>query len=103
MSEPEVRFDHELASRIDYQLTNMETSMSIILRSAEQLYGKIKTERESVTEFPQTSNLDRFINQFEFVFSEKVLRLDKEIEHLRKDWQLKVGTFNQTSGTWEYL
>lgn len=53
-------------------------------------------------DFPHKQNVYRFIQKYRSVFTERTLGLSGEVEALRKDWQLKAGTFNKDKGVWEY-
>lgn len=100
--EPDVGFDPEPAGSVDRALTMLSATMENALTMASLIRNTVAVYREPIHTFPLSANLDRFISQFDFIFNEKVLRLDKEIVHLRREWQLKVGTFNKETQEWEY-
>jgi hypothetical protein len=103
-----VQFNPTLAADIDRRLEKIAYSISYALDDARKLIDQIETEHESLYDsegqgpFPLCANLTRFESLFKWTFSESTMRLDKRVEELLRDWQLKLGTFNQTTGSWEY-
>ncbi len=68
-----------------------------MLNTLETYYDSLEDD-----DFPHKQNVYRFIQKYKSVFTERTMSLADEVETLRKDWQLKAGTFNKVKGVWEY-
>lgn len=93
--------DQEFRQGVDRRLSMLAASLNTAMDCASMLILQIEVEAAHHNDFPLSANLTRFINQYRFIFNEKVMRLDKEVEALRKDWQLKTMEFDQEKGEWK--
>jgi predicted small metal-binding protein len=50
----------------------------------------------------QTRNLCSWLYKAEGLLTDKVLQIPDELLHLRKDWQLKMGTWDDKTKEWKY-
>jgi len=101
------QFNPTLAIEVDRHLEKIAYSISYALADAIRMKKEFEAETDrlyidGVGPHPLCSNLMSFGSRFDWVFNEKVMRLDKEIDSLRRDWQLKLGAFDKTTGEWTY-
>lgn len=94
---------------------NLKQQVELRLWDLSQRYTSLKSVADGLStllddyydliqddDFPHKQNVYRFIQKYRSVFTERTLGLAAEVETLRKDWQLKAGTFNKEKGVWEY-
>ena len=102
------QFNPTLAIEVDRCLAQIARNIAMDLALAKTVLEQVEAEHESLYDsegqgpFPLCANLSRFEALFHWTFNDNVMRLDKEIDSLRRVWQLKLGAFYKTTGEWTY-
>lgn len=99
-----VNISTERKRLIDSGLSNLFT---IFEKARSESYGTLAIldayyDSLEDDDFPHKQNVYRFIQRYRSVFTERTHAISYEVDALRKDWQLKSGTFNKEKGVWEY-
>lgn len=95
--------DPDVAKQIDLVLESQALLADSFVMSIETALEAVKRlEAEGCDDEVKARNLAIFANRFDFTYFHSIRGMNLEMKALHKDWQLKMGQFNQALGEWIY-